>query len=317
MTREPVAGASRARNRGLAWATTDIVVFVDDDVMVDDGWLDALVEPLSDPDVVATVGPITLDCAVARPPWLTPNLESWFSALDLGSHTRSLGPFEHGWSANLAVRRSAARGIGGFDTRLGPGMPAAFGEDADFLDRLRGGGGEVVYADRASVRHRVGPDRLRVRWLARRAYEEGVTEVALGHRHGSVAPRRRPIRAMRSLGGAVVRGFPRLVRTARDPACRPGLLVEQMVIWSAKVGAVAGHWSPRVLGPMAQTGFQDRRDNGLVVMGQARPVSVDPAVSRILPTRPEGDDHDADQPGARDRPRRFRDQLRREADGGR
>jgi GT2 family glycosyltransferase len=252
--REPAAGASRARNRGLAEATTDVVVFVDDDVAVSDGWLDALVEPLVDPQAVATVGPITLDFAPARPRWLTPDLESLFSALDLGSDTRPLGPVEHGWSANLAVRRSVACAIGGFDTRLGPGMPAAFGDDADFLDRLRVDGDTVVYAHRASVRHRVGPERLRLRWLAWRAYRQGVTEVALRHRDRSAPARRHPIRALRSLGGAVVRAFPRLLRTARDPVLRPGLFVGQVVLWSAKVGAAAGYWSPRVLGPMTADG---------------------------------------------------------------
>lgn len=247
--REPRVGASRARNLGLVSSATDVVVFVDDDVTVQAGWLDALVDPLADPTVVATVGPITLDCTGGRPSWLTPDLESLYSALDLGPDTRLLGSLEHGWTANLAVRRDAACAIGGFDPGIGPGTPVPCGEDADLIDRLRAGGGGVVYAHQARVRHRVGRDRLRPRWLARRAYRQGVTEVALRDRQEWAGSRRRPMSALRSLGGTMVRGAPQLVRTARDPGRRSGLFAEQLVIASAKLGAAVTHWSPRVVGP--------------------------------------------------------------------
>ncbi len=242
--REPVAGAARARNRGLADAAGEIVVFVDDDVSVDDGWLDRLVEPLDDAEVVAAVGPIDLDLAAARPRWLTPRLEVWFSALDLGATTRPLAVDEHGWSANLAVRRSAAADIGGFDADLGPGTTVPFGDDSDLLDRLRLGGGEVVYAAGAGVRHRVGGDRLRLRWLARRAFRQGVTDVALEQRRTAAPTGRRPLRALRSLGGAAVRCLPWLIGAVRDPARRPGAAAEQVVLWSARAGAAAGFISP-------------------------------------------------------------------------
>lgn len=240
---EPRQGASRARNRGLAEATTDTVVFVDDDVWVERGWLDALLAPLADRAVAAAVGPISLACRPARPRWLTPALESWFSALDLGADTRPLTPLEHGWSANLAVRRSAIDVIHGFDPHLGPGTRSAFGDDADLLDRLRADGSVVVYAHDAWAHHQVGADRLRLRWLVRRGYRQGLTDVALqardGHRDG-----RRPLRALRSVAGGLRWGLPALVRTARDPARRPGLAAEQLVIWSCKLGAARAYLSP-------------------------------------------------------------------------
>src|SRR3954447_24507065 len=39
---EPQPGLSRARNRAMAWADADVLAFVDDDAVVEDGWWDAL-----------------------------------------------------------------------------------------------------------------------------------------------------------------------------------------------------------------------------------------------------------------------------------
>ena len=238
--REPDPGASRARNRGLTAAAGEVVVFVDDDVTVTEGWLDALVAPFADADVVATVGPIVLECRPVRPPWLTTGLEPWFSALDLGAVTRPLGASEHGWSANLAARRAAAVAIGGFDVAIGPGQRAAFGEDEDFLDRLRDRGGHAVYAHRAMAHHQVGASRLRLTWLARRTFAQGRADVL----HAGPV-RRRPLRAARSLAGAVRWGVPLLVHGSRDPARRRGLAAEELALCAAKVGAAGAYLAKR------------------------------------------------------------------------
>jgi GT2 family glycosyltransferase len=235
---EREVGASCARNAGLTHATTELVAFVDDDIVVSDGWLDALVEPFSDPRVVATVGPIVLECRPKRPRWLTDNLRTWYSALDLGVETRPLRVTEYGWSANMAVRREAALRVDGFDRRLGPGTAAPFGDDTDFLERVRTGG-TIGYAARAVVAHRVGADRLSRRWLARRGYQQGLTDVARA-RIGGAGSGCRPVRALGAFAGVAVRGFPQAVRTARVPAHRPSLLAEQLAIRVSFLGAGVG-----------------------------------------------------------------------------
>ncbi len=245
---EPVPGASSARNLGLAAATTEVVVFVDDDVVVGAGWLDALLVPLAGAspaatDVVGVVGPIVLECPGPRPRWLTANLEVWFSALDHGRKTRPLGAGEYGWSANLAVRRSAALDIGGFDTRLGPGTAASFNDDVDFVDRLRSNGAVIVYAGDATVRHLLDVERLRLRWLRRRGYRQGRAFVALDRIRGLEPRRRQPIHAARALAGAIFAELPRLVRTVRNPEQRRSVFADQLVQRALRVGLAAGRWS--------------------------------------------------------------------------
>lgn len=241
--REPVTGASSARNRGLGAATTDLVVFVDDDVEIIGAWLDALVAPFRSEDVVAVVGPIALECTGPRPGWLTRSLEVWYSALHHGATTRPLDASEYGWSANLAVRRAAAADIGGFDARLGPGTGAAFNDDVDFVDRLRSDGAQIVYAADAPVNHRVGPDRLRLRWLTKRGYRQGRAFAALDRIRGVAPNRRQPLRGSRALAGAVFGELPRMVRIARDPELRRGLFADQLVQRSMLIGLAVGRWS--------------------------------------------------------------------------
>jgi glycosyltransferase involved in cell wall biosynthesis len=226
---EPVQGASRARNRGADAAATDLIAFVDDDVEVGDGWLAAITAPFADPGVVAVVGPIEL-ALDDRPRWLTPALEHWYSALDLGPVDRDLGTGEYGWSANLAVRRAALDAIGGYDTALGPGTPMGVGGDNDLLDRLRDAGGVVRYSADAGVRHRVDPDRLRLRWLAGRARTVGRAEVLL---QGD-GPRR--VRAPRSIAGAARKSVALLAHR--------GTVGQQVTLWASHVGAAGAHLRP-------------------------------------------------------------------------
>lgn len=242
---EPRPGASSARNRGVAVLAddVDVVAFVDDDVRVDADWLDRLVAPFVDPGVDAVVGPVVLD-VVDRPRWFTPALEHWWSGLDLGPEDRLLGAGEYGWGANLAVRRGALVAVGGFDRRLGPGTAAGFGDDTDLLDRLRARGGRVRYAAGARVSHVVGPERRSRRWLRARARAAGRAEVAVDRlRHGAPA-RRRPLRAVRTLAGALRRGPARFVAAGRDPDRHPGRWVELEAQWSARAGAAGAWWRP-------------------------------------------------------------------------
>ena len=53
---EPLAGLSNARNRGLKYATGEIVAFTDDDCWVDKNWLDNIHEAFQQNKDVALVG---------------------------------------------------------------------------------------------------------------------------------------------------------------------------------------------------------------------------------------------------------------------
>lgn len=168
LVQEARPGLSRARNAGLARALGDIVAFTDDDVVIDEGWLEALVRGFSD-DGVACVTGLVLPFELRTP------AQAWFEEFggyakgyasrrfDLADHRAPgrLYPFAaglFGTGANGAFRTLALRELGGFDERLGLGTPARGGEDLDAYLTVVQAGLSLVYEPAAVLWHRHRPD---------------------------------------------------------------------------------------------------------------------------------------------------------------
>jgi glycosyltransferase involved in cell wall biosynthesis len=236
--REDVPGASRARNRGWREATTDFVVFLDDDLLVRPGWADALADAVSSRDVAFVAGRVALPDGAVDP--------TGFALIDRGdarildAKTRGV----MGGTANLLVSRQALAAVGGFDERLGPGRWLSAGEDLDLLDRLVEAGLTGWYEPSAVVeceQWREGAARSKLAW----AYGKG-----MGARFAAMG-RRSPARALRRwnelarLGGlatavrGLVRRRPPSVAAASAPG-RPGPRAawSEPILW--RLGALVG-----------------------------------------------------------------------------
>ena len=135
------AGKSRQLNDGIRASDGEVLVLTDDDCRVEPGWLRAMVQPFDDPDVglvvsnVRGLSAVTDDLPPLVPPG-PPPLVTW----------------EYLNGAGMAVRRSAAVGVGGFDERLGPGAPL-HGEEHDLALRLFEAGWRAWVAAAAPVEH--------------------------------------------------------------------------------------------------------------------------------------------------------------------
>ena len=155
---EPHPGLDIARNRGLREATGEVVAFIDDDAVPDDGWLEALLFDFDDP-MVAVVTGITL------PLELDTQAQSWFEKTNgfgrgferrtFDSATMSVvGTGQVGAGVNMAIRCSTLGEIGLFDEALDGGTPTLSGGDQEFFYRTLARGYRIVYEPKALVWHK-------------------------------------------------------------------------------------------------------------------------------------------------------------------
>ncbi len=173
-------GLSHARNRALTDSTGEIVAFLDDDAVAADGWAQHHATAFADAGVGATGGLITLVWPSARPRWMPSALDGLFAGLDLGPTARDFEPGTGPFGANMAVRRSTALELGGFNEALGrSGTSLISNEETEFFARLRQSH-RVRYVPDAVVAHTVVPGRDRLGFVLRRAYAGGRSDAIAG-----------------------------------------------------------------------------------------------------------------------------------------
>ena len=162
--REDAAGSASARNRGVDHAAGELVVFTDDDVIVDRYWLAELARGY---EAAPRVGAVT---GLLVPMELETPAQVWFEqygGFGRGYERRvynltdsrpsdplfpySAGVF--GTGNSMSFRRSVLDAIGGFDPALGNGTPALGGVDSEVLLRTVLEGHTVVYEPRSLAHH--------------------------------------------------------------------------------------------------------------------------------------------------------------------
>lgn len=129
-------GPAAARNVGWRAARTPWVVFLDDDVVPQPGWSQAVLQDLGDlPETAgASQGRIVVPLPADRPP------------TDAERNTAGLADAD--WiTADIAYRREALDKTGGFDERF----PRAYREDADLALRVRLQGFTLVKGSRVTA----------------------------------------------------------------------------------------------------------------------------------------------------------------------
>jgi len=146
-------GLSRARNLALAEVDGDWVVFVDDDCVVADDFGAALsAEIAAHPDADWIAGDVRgggADTDGDLPPVTTFPVDR--PLVRRGGRTL---PGAIGFGVLFCVRRTTAERLGGWDERLGPGVPdLPAADDMDFNHRLLRSGGTAVLSPAVRAIH--------------------------------------------------------------------------------------------------------------------------------------------------------------------
>ncbi len=160
MIREGQVGLSRAKNTGIGLARGDLLLFTDDDVMVDRRWIGVYVRFFTsikdEPRIVGgKIVPIPDDLA-DWPDWVTDSMLDDLGRLDYQDERPLREAWEYVWGANMAFQAWAVERWGSWDNALGRrGDERGTFEDTEFQDRARAAGAAVWFCPGAVVRHRI------------------------------------------------------------------------------------------------------------------------------------------------------------------
>jgi len=152
-------GLHYARNTGIKNARGDIIVFGDDDIIAQEGWLQALVKPfLRDPKVGITGGKVLPLWKTKPPDWIydygSDKVHGVFAIIDLGN-TPLILKTGYVFGCNFAIRRSLAFDIGGSPPDTFPPSKIEFSGsgECEMIEDIRKMDYKVVYEPDALVLH--------------------------------------------------------------------------------------------------------------------------------------------------------------------
>lgn len=222
-------GLSESRNRGIKEAKGDVIAFFDDDAVADKKWLRELLRAYSEGE--EEVGRVAkLSGAIAAggkilPMWISnsntktksgrpkflPEEFYWLLGVTHKGFAESEGSgglveVRNTFGSNLSFKAEVLRALGGFRTEMGvKGRRGLLqGEETELCERMRERFGQgVVYNPAAVVYHKIYPERLKLRFLLRRAFWQGYSKRMMKEAGSSVSEEEKFVRVL--FGGVVER----------------------------------------------------------------------------------------------------------------
>ena len=175
---ETQQGLSHARNRGIAEAVGELIVFIDDDAVAEADYLTKLVAFFEHtPNAAACGGRIYPRFESRRPRWMSHFLVSLTSSINLGNSVKTFTNRQFPVGANMTVRKKMFDKYGVFNPDLGrKGNSMDGAEEKDLFYRMMHGGEKIYYVPDAIVHHYVPDRRLTFDFFKRQAVGIGKSE---------------------------------------------------------------------------------------------------------------------------------------------
>lgn len=181
---EPVPGLHAGRHAGFRAARGEVLVFCDDDIVPEPGWLAGMADSFSIRSVSLATGPCRPEYESAPPEWVDTLKDEVESGWLLGAYRLivlddfpTFVPPEWVFGCNFGIRREAL--IAGQGFRPGS-MPAELIEyrgdgETGLAQAIAAAGGRAYYNPDAAVHRRIGAERMTPEYIYRRGFAEGVT----------------------------------------------------------------------------------------------------------------------------------------------
>ena len=176
---EPEQGLSAARNCGIKEAKGDIIVYVDDDALVDTWYLRAYTEWFAKhPNTMACGGPIEPLYETAEPSWMSPYTKALLTAwMNYGDKVREYPKGRFPGGGNAAYRKEVFEKVGLFNTALGrKGNSLMASEEKDIFDKMHALNMEVLYLPTPVLHHIIPQAKLEPEYFNRVTYQIGCSE---------------------------------------------------------------------------------------------------------------------------------------------
>jgi len=174
-------GLSGARNTGIAQATGDILVFIDEDAAAVPTWLENLLAPFADPTVMGVGGKITPLWLDGEPSWF-PNEFNWVVGCTYRGTPVNTAPVRNLIGCNMSFRREVFDEVGTFRDGIGRIGTLPVGcEETELCIRARQHWTqrEFIYEPSAEVHHRVPGSRGTWAYFRSRCYAEGISKALI------------------------------------------------------------------------------------------------------------------------------------------
>lgn len=175
---ETKQGLDHARNRAIAEARGEIIVFGDDDILVQPDWLAQMVVPLLADAGARRIGAVGGEVIPVFPDGLPDWVREWHAPLAFRSDAGPLLPQHSPMGANLAFPTWVFAQLGPFHTALDRAAGNYFsGGDSEMIRRVRSAGLEVWFSPAAAVQHQMPASRTTLRYAARHAFDSARSRV--------------------------------------------------------------------------------------------------------------------------------------------
>ena len=171
-------GLSESRNKGIKEANGDVIAFFDDDAVADENWLEELVKMYEEKEAIAAGGKLLPKWEKAKKPKFLPEEYYWLVGATHKGFPEKVTEVRNTFGSNLSFKADVLRELGGFRSEMGvKGKGLLQGEETELCERMRNKFGKgVVYNPDAIVYHKVFPERLRMRFLLKRAFWQGYSK---------------------------------------------------------------------------------------------------------------------------------------------